>query len=62
MTTQLEKTMEEKTKELKALVKKIQGMKASPEKVEIAQKAKEISYTLEFLPAFIHGILQGYNT
>ena len=53
MTTQLEKTIEEKTKELKALVKKIQGMKASPEKVELAQKAKTISYTLEFLPSFL---------
>ena len=52
-TTQLEKTIEEKTKELKALVKKIQEMKASKEKVELAQKAKAISYTLEFLPSFL---------
>ena len=45
--------VEEKTKELKALVKKIQGMKASPEKVALAQKGEAISYTLEFLPTFI---------
>lgn len=52
-TTQLLNYYDEKNAEFKDLVKKMQGMKASPERVALAQKAKALSYTIEFLPSFL---------
>lgn len=52
-TTQLLNYYDEKNAEFKNIVKKMQSMKASPERVALAQKAKAISYTLEFLPTFL---------
>lgn len=54
MTTQLLNFIDEKTIEFKTIAKKMKSMKASPERVALAQKAKMISYTLEFLPSFIN--------
>lgn len=59
--TQLRNYIEEKNEQFKQLVKQMQKMKASPERVALAQKAKMISYTLEFLPSFIDNQLLDPN-
>lgn len=61
MKTTLLNYYDEKNAEFKSIVKKMQGMKASPERVALAQKAKALSYTIEFLPSFLDNQLLDPN-
>lgn len=61
MTTQLLNFIDEKNIEFKNIINQMKKMKASPERVALAQKAKAISYTLEFLPSFLDNQLLDPN-